>query len=110
MDAPAHLLEGGATIDQLPCDRFVGTAGLLDAGPCPDGVVDVARLDAQRDRIQRVSFVLLRTGWSRHWGTPAYLEGFPCLTRDAARWLVRYTVWPGSGWTPSPSTPSAPRR
>lgn len=92
VDAPAHLLEDGATLDQLPCKQFVGPAGVLDAGPCPDGVVDVARLDAQRDRIQRVNFVLLRTGWSRHWGTPAYLEGFPCLTRDAARWLVDHGV------------------
>ena len=92
VDAPAHLLDDGATVDQLPCDRFMGRAGVLDAGRGDDGRVDVARLDAQRDRIQGVSFVLLRTGWSRHWGTPAYLEGFPCLTRAAARWLAEHGV------------------
>ena len=30
----------------------------------------------------------MRTGWDVHWGTPAYLEGNPYLTADAAEYLV----------------------
>jgi kynurenine formamidase len=32
--------------------------------------------------------VLLRTGWSALWGVEDYFRDFPCLTPDAARWLV----------------------
>ena len=32
--------------------------------------------------------VLVRTGWDRHWGTPAYLVGHPFLTGAAAERLV----------------------
>jgi arylformamidase len=31
--------------------------------------------------------VLVHTGWSRHWGTPAYLENHPFLSAAAARYL-----------------------
>ena len=30
---------------------------------------------------------LVRTGWDRHWTTPAYFEGHPYLTRAAAQYL-----------------------
>ncbi len=60
VDAPAHLLAGGATLDQLPLDLWIGPGVLLDradlaAGPlprverllirgCPDGITpDEAR-------------------------------------------------------------------
>jgi kynurenine formamidase len=40
--------------------------------------------------------VLVDTGWSRHWGTPAYYENNPFLTRDAAEYLaVNQTVLVG---------------
>jgi kynurenine formamidase len=31
---------------------------------------------------------LVLTGWDRHWATPAYAEGHPYLTREAADLLV----------------------
>jgi kynurenine formamidase len=35
--------------------------------------------------------VLLHTGWSRHWRTPAYgAAGAPYLRRDGAEWLVEH--------------------
>jgi kynurenine formamidase len=92
VDAPAHLVLGAATLDDLPADRFVGRAVVLDCGALEDGRVTVVRLDAQRDRLVGVDFVLLRTGWSSRWGRPDYLEGFPCLTTDAAGWLVDHGV------------------
>jgi kynurenine formamidase len=31
--------------------------------------------------------VLIHTGWDRHWGTEAYFNDHPFLTRDAAEYL-----------------------
>jgi len=36
--------------------------------------------------------VLVDTGWSRHFGTPAYGVGHPFLTRDAAELLITHGV------------------
>jgi kynurenine formamidase len=33
-------------------------------------------------------FLLLHTGWSRHWGRPAYFEGFPVCSPALARQLA----------------------
>jgi kynurenine formamidase len=36
--------------------------------------------------------VLVHTGWSRRWGTPAYLSGSPYLTRGFAEAMVEANV------------------
>ncbi|KAI9511433.1 putative cyclase [Russula earlei] len=69
IDAPAHFLVDGATVDQLPLSTFILPALVLDvshkkARECIawDSVVPVA------DRIRPGTAVLFRTGWSRYWG------------------------------------------
>ena len=87
MDAPAHLLPGGVTLDRVPPERFVGRACVLDlASSGPE--VPLPALLAQADRLVGSSMVLLRTGWDRHWGDPAYFRGFPVLSAESARWLA----------------------
>ena len=44
------------------------------------------------DRDLRAKAVLLDTGWSRHFGTPAYLTGAPFLTAAGADYLVEQGV------------------
>lgn len=34
------------------------------------------------------SAVLVATGWSRHWGTDAYMNGYPFLTRACGAFLA----------------------
>lgn len=87
-DAPAHILTDGATLDGLAVDCYLGRAVVVDAGPAPSGRVEVMHLEPQRERIERVDFVLLHTGWSARWGRDDYFDGFPCLTPDAASWLI----------------------
>lgn len=87
MDAPAHLLPGGLTLDRVPPERFVGAACVLDLTAA--GVeAPLGTLEAQVDRLAGCSMALLRTGWDRYWGDPAYFRGFPVLSTDGARWLV----------------------
>lgn len=89
VDAPAHMIAGGDTLDDLPVDRFLGRALVLDPGPLDaQGRVTADHVGASRARLAGYGFVLLRTGWSSRWGQPSYLEGFPCLTPAAARTLV----------------------
>ena len=86
VDSPFHRFEDGADLAELDLAKLADVAGLVvDArgkgralGPeLFDGLplTDCA--------------VLVRTGWDRHWATPAYAEGHPYLTGAAAELLVR---------------------
>ena len=41
IDAPAHLLEDGRTLDYFPVDRYVGPAIVLDCSETGRGVIGV---------------------------------------------------------------------
>lgn len=86
VDAPAHMVEGGATLDQLGPGHFVGLAAVVDASGAPD--IGRALLEMQAPNLAGCDFVLFHTGWDRHWGRDAYFEGFPVLTPAAAAWLA----------------------
>jgi len=86
IDAPAHMLEGGPTLDQLGAGHFVGTACVLDAVGRTE--IGLPELQAQATLIEGCDFVLFHTGWSRLWGQEAYFSDFPVLSREAAGWLA----------------------
>jgi len=89
VDAPAHFLPGGRTIDQLDVAALIGPALVVAV---PDvAVVGAADLDAL-DLPPRVERLLLRTGNSdrRAAGVAEadLLADFVAVTAGGARWLV----------------------
>lgn len=108
LDAPAHFAQGRNTADQVPIERLVGPAVVVDvtaqADRDPDyqvRIVDLQAWEAEHGRIPGGAIVLLRTGWSRFWpdrerylGTAerglraTFLLHFPGLHPAAARWLA----------------------
>jgi arylformamidase len=90
MDAPAHIFEAGATLEQLGLPHFVGSAAALDLTRLPANVIAVDDLQPFRRRLAGKDFVLLRTGWSAHWGKAAYFRGYPVLSEAAALWLAGF--------------------
>src|SRR5687768_3176601 len=75
-DAPIHFGEGKQTADQIPLNRLVAKAVVIDVSAkasadrdyllTPD---DVTAFEAQNGQIAEGSIVLLRTGWSSRWGS-----------------------------------------
>jgi len=87
VDAPYHLDDALPDLDALPLERFAGPAHVVDArGAAPRSPIGPEALEGVTGRI-----VLVATGWSAHWGTPAYPE-HPYLTEEAARLLVERGV------------------
>ncbi|MEV4833801.1 cyclase family protein [Nonomuraea sp. NPDC049486] len=87
VDAPFHLDDTLPDLDELPLERFVGPAVTVDArGLAPGAAIGPGLFRGELGRI-----VLVATGWSAHWGTPAYLD-HPHLTEEAARLLVERGV------------------
>lgn len=88
MDAPAHMLADGATLDQYDPSAFYGPSVVVDVTDHEGPLVGVDALLPRAGDIEAADFVLFRTGWSSRWGTEAYFGGFPAPSPAAARWLL----------------------
>ena len=85
VDSPFHRYPDGIDLSELPLDRLADLdAVVVDA---PSGLTSIGA-DAFAGVEVADRAVLVRTGWHRHWRTPAYVTGHPFLTEDAARYLV----------------------
>jgi len=85
VDAPFHRHEGGRDLSELPLERLADLEGVV-FGTGPGARAIGPELFGETD--MRGKAVLVRTGWSRHWGTEEYFEGHPYLTAAAAEALV----------------------
>jgi kynurenine formamidase len=106
LDAPIHFGEGRWTADQIPVDRLVRPAIVIDvaAASAADAdhrltVEELKAWEARHGRIAEGTIVLLRTGWSARWPDKKRYLGddtpgdasrlhFPSYGADAARILV----------------------
>lgn len=88
IDAPAHMLATGKTLDMLALSTYFGTACLYSHR----GTANITRehLASLADLLARVDFLLIATGWHTYWATPAYFTDFPTLTEEAAQWLMNF--------------------
>ncbi|MGH2546825.1 MAG: cyclase family protein [Acidimicrobiia bacterium] len=91
IDAPLHCFEDGATTADIPLDRVIGEAVIVDCTPVSTGEpVDAGLLERRGGDVGPGDIVLLATGWSDYaWGRfPEYFIDSPYLTEEAARWLA----------------------
>ena len=88
VDAPAHFIEGGPTLEQVPLDRMVGDAVVLDLRG--RDVIDAAALRGQS--IERGAIVLFHTDNSARWERPGFQKDFTYVAYDAAEYLLERGV------------------
>ncbi|MGX2042080.1 cyclase family protein [Methylocaldum sp. MU1018] len=108
LDAPNHFSANGPAVDQIPVERLIGPAVVIDvasgAAEQPDyrvSLADLAAWEKSHGPIPEQAIVLLRTGYDRFWPDPAKYLGtaergeaavaklhFPGLDPEAARWLA----------------------
>lgn len=108
MDAPAHVIPGGRTVDGISPDELTGDAAVLHlpdlapgeritaemladtwqgSAPSATSAAPSESTSGQSGPGDLPSIVLIATGWDRHWGTDDYLR-HPVLTEEAASALV----------------------
>ncbi|MDV4152602.1 cyclase family protein [Clostridium sp. AL.422] len=90
IDAPSHMINKGKTIDEFNINDFIGIAVILDVSNLK--IIDIEDLIIFSDKISNCDFVILKTGWDKHWGSSSYLQGYPTLTEEAARWLCSFNI------------------
>jgi arylformamidase len=91
VDAPSHFIRGGAGVDRLDLERFIGPAWVADLRRVKGGITAD---DLRAARIPRGSRrVLMRTSNSRWWHPArAFRTDFVYLALDGADWLLERGV------------------
>ena len=86
VDAPAHTVAGGRTMDRVALDELVGDALIVRVRGLGDrATIGVGDLGELPERVP--SIVVVDTGWAAHFGTERALR-HPAIGVDAARLLV----------------------
>ena len=115
IDAPIHFGKGRSTVDEIPVQRLVRPAAVVDVTQevVRDRdyrltVEDLKAWETRHGRIPKGAIVLMYTGWGRHWpdkvrylgsdtpGDPKTLH-FPGFSKEAAEFLVKERAIDGVG-------------
>ncbi len=108
IDAPVHFAQGHWSVDQIPLERLIGDAVVVDVAAAsarqPDyraTLDDFTAWEKANGEIAPGTIVLIRTGYSTFWPDAAKYLGtaergqaavaklhFPGLHQDAAKWLA----------------------
>jgi len=92
MDAPAHMLADGKSLDQFNVEKFYGKAICIDCTGLSKQKIEIADLKPFGEKIQQADFVLIRTDWSEKWKTDEYFGAFPTLNNAACEWLTGFDL------------------
>lgn len=92
IDAPAHILQGGITLDQMPVDSFAGRGVVADCTTARNAAIEQSDLIRYQAQLADADFLLLHTGWDKKWLSPDYYNGFPVLSPEAVSWLGRFRL------------------
>lgn len=93
MDAPVHFGVGRQTIDELPVEKLMGPAWVVDVRPVlPRASIGVEHMRSIADRFQAGQSILVCTGWSDYYGQGRYREELPRISLELAEWCVERHV------------------
>ncbi len=93
MDAPAHFGVADRTIDQLPLERLMGPAWVADVTNAgARQLIEPQHLGDVADKLESDDGLIIRTGWSRHYGRAAYRNELPRIGERLARWCVNHKL------------------
>jgi arylformamidase len=87
VDAPAHFIPNGATVEALPLAALAGPCRVIDAGDGP--TIEPADLEPVARGTRRL---LLKTSSGSFWDQPAFRRDFVALSPAAAAWLVAWGI------------------
>lgn len=92
IDAPRHMIEDGAALDELPISRFFGLALTVDVSGFGGKSIPAEFLQAHEEMLAHVQFLVLKTNWDKYWGQDAYMRDYPLLSPEAARYLCGFSL------------------
>jgi arylformamidase len=92
VDAPAHQILGGDTLDEIGLERLVTDAVTIDVSDLDPGPLTAGELEPHLDKLRTGDIVFLFSNNGRNWGTDAYWTGWSYPDRDASRVLIEKDI------------------
>ncbi len=88
MDAPLHFGVNSQTIDQLPTERLISDAWIVNLTHLkPKEQILVSHLGTVANDFEPGQSIILHTGWSKRLGTLSYRDDLPRVSAELANWL-----------------------
>lgn len=88
MDAPLHFEVNRQSIDEIPTERFVTQAWVVNLSDiAPSSLITVNDMTPIANRIKKGQSLILRTDWSKKVNTKSYRDELPRISRELALWL-----------------------
>jgi arylformamidase len=92
VDAPAHQILGGDTLDEIGLERLVTDAVTIDVSDLDPGPLTAGELEPHLDKLRKGDIVFLFSNNGRNWGTDAYWTGWSYPDGDASRALIEKDI------------------
>jgi kynurenine formamidase len=93
VDAPAHQIAGGDTLDEIGLERLVTDGVRIDVSHRdPHGAIPLDEIREQLDDVRAGDIVLFYSNNARNYGTEAYWTGWSYPDADTARTLIERGV------------------
>ncbi|MGE5494167.1 MAG: cyclase family protein [Burkholderiales bacterium] len=93
IDVPVHKIKGGKTVDEVPVERFVKTAYVMDLKFLkPLEEITRSHLDKYAEKVKGISAVILKTGWGSHFGKEDFFTSFPGISEEAVEWFKEHGI------------------
>jgi arylformamidase len=92
IDAPAHQIAGGDTLDDMPLDRFVTDALTIDVSRRDPGPLPLEELEPHLGKVRAGDIVLLYSDNARNYETEAYWTGWSYPDAESARALIELGI------------------
>jgi arylformamidase len=93
IDAPMHWEKGGQSVDQLPLNKFIGEAVLINLENENVGsTIEVSHLKKYENDIKKGDIVVVNTGIYKSYGNPEFSYKYPAVSFEAAQWLIKKEI------------------
>jgi arylformamidase len=93
MDAPYHFEVTDERIDEIPIERFISKAYVVPIEIVQSKqLITVSDFSSLDHVLQPGESIIMKTGWSRYFGTDKFRSDLPRISKEAAEWLVSKKV------------------
>ena len=88
IDAPAHFIPGGKTVDKIPLEVLCGPAIMIDFSDLEPNTKITSQMLIDRLPETFPQRIVFRYNWSQYFVDVGFYNNHPYLSEDAANWLI----------------------
>ena len=93
IDAPYHFLDDGLKLDEIPLERFMGEAVIIDCSyKKAKELITLKDLEGSKDRVKENGIVLIRTDWDRYYPGRAFNYDMPNVSLECIDFFVEKKI------------------